>query len=207
MNNKFSIARTIAIVLGILIIALAFTFSARAQSSLSTGSLLFKKGTEAWFTVTKGEETLNLTVTVVSQKPQLVVNWKTDGDKPRSGTTTVLQESMEDIRRRTDDFTDGVTSVKSNFLWFSKGMFDELTVGKTMYSKDDNPKLYGLANAGKEQIEISVNGKPKKLEVIHAVSVTSGSNDEYWILNDTNNPLILKAVLSNATIEIKQLKL
>lgn len=202
----FSIARIIAILLGVLIIALAFSFSAKCQNP-SAGSILFKKGTEIWFDVTISEQTHALTVTVVSMNPDLTVDWKTDEAAPRMGRTTISQNITADSRKLTDDFKDGVTTVKENFLWFSKGLFTELAIGKTMYSKDENPKLYGLVNSGIEKMNVSVNGKMKTLNVIHAVTVTTGSNNEYWILNDENNPVILKAVLSNATIQVRQIKL
>ncbi len=204
--KRISVARIVALVLGVLIVVLAFTFSARSQNS-SMGQMSFNKGTEIWFDVTSGEQTHGLTVTVVSMNPDLTVDWKTDEATPRNGRTTVSQNITEDSRKLTNGYKDGVNTVKENFLWFSKGLFTELAIGKTMYSIDENPKLYGLVNSGTEKMSISVNGLTKELEVIHAVTVSSGSNNEYWILNNENNPLVLKAVLPNATIQIRQINL
>lgn len=204
--KRISVARIVAVVLGVLIVVLAFAFSANSQN-ITPGKMAFKTGTEIWFDVTSGEQVHGLTVTVISLNPDLTVEWKTDEETPRSGRTTVSQNITEDSRKLTNDFKDGVNTVKENFLWFSKGLFTELAIGKTMYSTDENPKLYGLVNSGIEKMSISVNGQTKELEVIHAVTVSSGSNNEYWILNNENNPLVLKAVLPNTTIQIRQIKL
>lgn len=204
--KRISVARIVAVVLGVLIVVLAFAFSASSQNVVP-GKMVFKKETEIWFDVTSGEQTHALTVTVVSMNPDLTVAWKTDEETPRNGRTTVSQNITEDSRKLTNNYKDGVNTVKENFLWFSKGLFTELAIGKTMYSIDENPKLYGLVNSGTEKMSISVNGQIKNVEVIHAVTVTTGSNNEYWILNDENNPLILKAVLPGTTIQIRQIKL
>lgn len=204
--KRISVARIVAVVLGVLIVVLAFAFSASSQNVVP-GKMVFKKGTEIWFDVTSAEQVHGLTVTVISLNPDLTVAWKTDEETPHNGRTTVSQNITEDSRKLTNNYKDGVNTVKENFLWFSKGLFTELAIGKTMYSIDENPKLYGLVNSGTEKMSISVNGRIKNVEVIHAVTVTTGSNNEYWILNDENNPLILKAVLPDTTIQIRQIKL
>ena len=84
-------------------------------------------------------------------------------------------------------------------------MFAEMSQGKTSFTLNGNEKMEGVVKAGVEQMEIKVNGVMKSLEVIHAKSVSTTGGVEFYVLNDANNPLIIKMKTADSGFSLKEI--
>ncbi len=83
-------------------------------------------------------------------------------------------------------------SENDNLFWLSKARFYEITMGKTMFYINGPENMFGMAVSGKETIQLKVNGNIVNTEAYHLKSVGNGPLLEMWVLNNDNNPVVIK---------------
>ncbi len=195
--KTLSLSKSIAVSLGALIVLLAVVFTLKAQ----TPALNLKGGSKLVYSM-QGAETHDVTVIVNTMTPTISYKWRkseTEYGKVivnQAAFSTGRKVSVKLFNDETGDFA---------FFWISKGMLSELALGKTSFNLSGIDKMIGVAKTGVEQMQIKVNGIMKSVEVLHAKSVTPGGTEEFYVLNDANNPLILKIKSSEGGFELKEI--
>ena len=145
---------------------------------------------------------VDATVIVNTIVPTISFKWKTS--ETVYGKVIFSQESYNSGRKISSKLLDDQKG-EMGFFWISKGMFAEMSQGKTSFTLNGNEKMEGVVKAGVEQMEIKVNGVMKSLEVIHAKSVSTTGGVEFYVLNDANNPLIIKMKTADSGFSLKEI--
>ncbi len=196
--KTLSLSKTIAVSLGALIVVLAVVFTLKAQ----TPTLNLKGGSKLVYAMQSSSVISDVTVIVNTIVPTISFKWKTS--ETVYGKVIFSQESYNSGRKISSKLFDDQKGEVA-FFWISKGMFGELNQGKTSFALNGSEKMDGVVKAGVEQLEIKVNGVMKSIEVIHAKSATGTSGAEFYVLNDVNNPLIIKMKTADGGFSLKEI--
>ena len=195
--KTLSLSKTIAVSLGALIVLLAVVFTLKAQTTTVT----LKGGSKLVYSM-NASETHDVTVIVNTMMPTISYKWRKSDTE--YGKVIVSQAAFETGRSVSTHLFDDPTG-NFAFFWISKGMLSELNLGKTSFSLNKTDKMVGVAKVGIEQLSIKVNAVMKSVEVIHAKSVVPGSTEEFYVLNDSSNPLILKITSADGGFTLKEI--
>lgn len=191
----------------ILVVAF-FTFS---FTKMVADKWMVKTGTNLLYAVTSGAENYDLNATVASmENGSLNLNLKFTNKNQTTSAVGMTKENLATSHSQTTKFTNGNMPLeKSLAIWFSKGMYTELSYGKTYLYLDGSTTPTPLVSVGTETMAVKVNGEMKNVSVIHAKEPSyNGKTNlaEYWILNDSENPIILK-MSTDITCQIKEVTL
>ncbi|GDX52494.1 hypothetical protein LBMAG27_15410 [Bacteroidota bacterium] len=196
--KTLSLSKTIAVSLGALIVLLAVVFTLKAQ----TPTLNLKGGSKLVYAMQNSTVAMDATVIVNTIVPTISFKWKTS--ETVYGKVIFSQESYNSGRKISSRLFDDQKG-ELGFFWISKAMFTELSQGKTSFNLNGSEKMEGVVKAGIEQLEIKVNGVMKSLEVIHAKSVSASGGTDFYVLNDANNPLIIKLKTTDSGFSLKEI--
>ena len=197
-----------ALSISTLILVAVVTFS---FTKIAIDKWTVKQGSTLVYSVVSGSENYDLTATVSSINAEgLKLNLAFANQAQTNSNVMMSQASLENSHNQVTRFKNGDQTLdKGLAIWISKGMFNELTYGKSYTYLDGNTAPTPLVSAGTETMNILVNGVNKSVSVIHAKQPSYNGETklaEYWILNDVENPIILK-MITDITCQIKSVTL
>lgn len=195
--KSFSISKIIAATLGAIIVILAVAFTIQAQNA----ALNIKPGSKLTYTM-QGATMTEAVVIVNSLTPTISFKWT--GADNLTGKVIASDATYNSGRKMASMLFDDAKG-DFTFFWLSKAMFTELNQGKTAYYMNNGANMSGVVNGGVEQMQIKVNGVLTTVSVIHAKSVTATGGEEFFVLNDPANPLILKLKSSQGGFILKEI--
>lgn len=196
--KTLSLSKTIAVSLGALIVLLAVVFTLKAETPI----LNLKGGSKLVYSMQSASVTSDATVILNTLAPTVSFKWKTS--ETVYGKVIFSTESFNSGRMISSKLIEDQKG-DYGFFWISKVMFTELSAGKTSFNLNGNEKTEGVVKAGIEQMEVRVNGAMKSIDVIHAKSVTPGGGVDFYVLNDVNNPLIIKMTTTAGGFSLKEI--
>jgi hypothetical protein len=114
---------------------------------------------------------------------------------PNSKTFTYSSKGIETSNYTCMNISNStLVSPDANILWISQRNFMEIGYGKTTFVFNDDKVATPFVVSGKENISVIINGTATNVEAYHLRSVGNTANQELWVLNNSHNPIILKAV-------------
>lgn len=174
---------------------------------LGAQTLTLKEGSVLKYKITNGTETYNLNVTLKTWAPDRVLEYTLSDGKTGTGTITLLQNALDNATVQNTDYSGGplTLSIEST-LWFSKAVFISLKRDFQARFGTKGSLPFTLLNTFEDTYKLKVDGKETPINVVYAEE-QSGKPNKYWILNDENNPLLIKMVDWTLTIELTEIKL
>lgn len=195
--KSISLSKLVAVSLGALIVMLAVVFTLRAQ----TPSLNLKGGSKLVYTMQTTNASEDAQVILNTLTPTLSFKWKTPENQ--FGKVVMSTEEFASGRKLSSKLMEDLTN-SYGFFWMSKGMYSELAQGKTQYFLNGSDKMSAVTRAGVEDMQVKVNGTMKTIQVLHAKSIIAGG-DEFFVLNDATNPLIIKMTTVQGSFTLKEI--
>ncbi len=193
------VVKTICIIVMITIIN---TIS-MAQSPIFT----LKKGMTLIYQVDNVSQKYDFTINIEEITPAIVFNFKMTNARKTAGKITITKEALKNAIAQYNYFqSNEVTLNKQTTVWVSKKVWNSLKKKKksTISTNSGEMNLKTLELVNSQDFPILLNGEEKSLNSMYCV--TSDTNAyKYWILDDINNPIILKMEL-NFSIELKEVK-
>ncbi len=183
--KNFSISKIIAATLGAVIVVLAIAFTLQAQTS----TLNVKPGSRITYTMQSSSSAQEVNVIVNTLVPTISFKWNSPDNQ--YGKVIMSNEAFANGKKLASMLFDDPNG-DFGFFWLSQNMFNELSQGKTTFTLNNGVKVSGVQNGGIEQIQIKVNGVMKSVSVIHAKPVLPTGGEEFFVLNDPKNPLIIR---------------
>lgn len=168
-------------------------------------TLKLKEGSELMYKVTNGTDSYFLTVTIKATEPDRSVTYTLSGGKFDIGSVTITKAALDNAVTINTDLTGGVLSLSNETtLWFSRAVYNGL---KRDFQARFGSKgqAFTLLNNYEDEYKVVVDGKSTALNIIYAEE-QSGKPYKYWVLNDENNPLLIKLVDWALTIELQEVK-
>ncbi len=196
--KTLSLQKKIVLSLGVLIILLSVAFTLKAQ----TPGLNLKGGSKLVYAMQTPSKTTDATVILNTIIPTISFKWVISDES--YGKVIFSTESFNSGRKISSKLMQDEKG-EIGFFWLSKKMLTELSAGKTSLYLNGSEKMDGVVSAGIEKLEIKVNGVMKSLEVIHAKSPTGNTGADIYVLNDANNPLIIKMRTSDGGFSLKEI--
>jgi hypothetical protein len=190
----------IACLMGILVLKSTVGFSQTQEFSLSKGMVLV-------YQVDNQNQKYNFTINIEEISPSIVFTFKMSNARNTSGKITITKEALKNAVAQYNYFQNNeVTLDKQTTVWISKKVWTNLKKRKksniSTNSGEMNLKLLEWVN--NQDYPIIMNGNELSLKSMYCITNDSNSY-KYWILDDVNNPLILKMEL-NFSIELKEVK-
>jgi len=182
------------------LICLLFTLATSAQTlALKTGSVLT-------YSVNANGSRYNFIITIMGWGDNRVFDYEMTAPVSQTGNITLTASALATASAQTNRFSGGpVTLADRTTVWLSKAVFDGLKKNFQARISSDGDSPVTLLNNFEDQFNVIVDGKNIRLNIIYAEE-QSGKPYKYWILNDADNPLILKMDLG-WTIELIDVKL
>lgn len=172
-----------------------------------TQKFVLKKGTILIYQVDNQDQKYDFTINVEEISPSIVFTFKMSNTRKTSGKITITKEALKSAIAQYNYFQNNeITLDKQTTVWISKKVWNNLKKHKksniSTNSGEMNLKLLELVNT--QDYPILLNGEDIILKSMYCITKDSNSY-KYWILDDVNNPLILKMEL-NFSIELKEVK-
>ena len=196
--KSISLSKLVAVSLGALIVMLAVVFTLRAQ----TPTLNLKGGSKLVYTMQSASVSEEAVVIVNTLTPTLSFKWKTPTNQ--FGKVIMNTEDFASGRKISSKLIEDQTGVYG-FFWISKGMFGELVQGKTQYYLNGSEKMSAVVRSGVEEMQVKVNGELRTIQVVHAKSLTATGGEDFLVLNDANNPLLIKMTTAQGSFTLKEI--
>lgn len=169
--------------------------------------LSLKKGMILIYQVDNQNQKYDFTINIEETTPSIVFNFKMSNSRKTTGKITITKEALKNAIAQYNYFQNNeVTLDKQTTIWISKKVWNEIKKRKksniSTNSGEMNLKLLEFVAA--ENFPVQVNGEEIALQSMYCITKDSNAY-KYWILDDVNNPLILKMEL-NFSIELKGVK-
>jgi hypothetical protein len=141
----------------------------------------------------KNEVKLTINKDAVTAVPK--VSWSVHtGDKSFSKIYNYSAKSVDNsniLYLRIDESL--IPLPDANVALVSNKVFEEITKGKTMFRINGGTVTGFEVIKDKSKIILVVNGKNTMVDAYHLKSVGDAPSQELWILNNMNNPVVLRA--------------
>jgi hypothetical protein len=184
------------VILTLLILVSCKTFENSTSESFDTIEL--RNEYQLNYNLGYGDERYQFIVDIMNLNPDRQFRYTMTSKSKRSAVITILESALDSGYVEVNTFNGSNDTLGSNELtvWFSKRMFSQLRDSDTawfvgnrpMFGRPDSTQYY---NAGLESYSYELNGVPQTIEVMKVMRVT-GDPQEFLILNDPDNPLIIK---------------
>jgi len=186
--------------MGLIVMICASGFSQIPEFSLKKGMILI-------YQVDNQNQKYDFTINLEEIDPSIAFTFKMSNVRKTSGKITITKEALKNAIAQYNYFQNNeVTLDKQTTVWISKKVWTNLKKRKksniSTNSGEMNLKLLELVN--NQDYPILMNGEEFALKSMYCMTKDSNSY-KYWILDDVNNPLILKMEL-NFSIELKEVK-
>jgi hypothetical protein len=190
----------ISCLMGMIVMFCTSGFSQIPQFSLKKGMILI-------YQVDNQNQKYDFTINLEEIDPSIVFTFKMSNVRKTSGKITITKDALKNAIAQYNYFQNNeVTLDKQTTVWISKKVWTNLKKRKksniSTNSGEMNLKLLELVN--NQDYPILMNGEEFALKSMYCMTKDSNSY-KYWILDDVNNPLILKMEL-NFSIELKEVK-
>lgn len=193
---------------GIKIICLmAFISVCSGQCIAQSQKFILKTGTTLVYQVENQNQKYDFTINIEEITPSIVFTFKMSNARKTSGKITITQEALKNAIAQYNYFqSNEVTLDKQTTVWVSKKVWNNLKKRKkseiSTNSGEMNLKTLELIKS--QDFPVTMNGQELALSTMYCVTNDTNAY-KYWILDDINNPLILKMEL-NFSIELKEIK-
>ena len=129
-------------------------------------------------------------------------NWKMTAPMNYSGKVKMSSEALDTATAQNNFFSDNsnINLTDKTTIWVSKKVYKAIKKGKPV-NIDPSLGREKLSFISTEKIKANLNGKNESFDVLYA---TTESGNKFWILDDPENPIILKMYLG-WTITIKDI--
>lgn len=186
--------------MGFLVLKNTMGFTQIQEFSLTKGMVLV-------YQVDNQNQKYNFTINLEEISPSIVFTFKMSNARNTSGKITISKEALKNAVAQYNYFQNNeVTLDKQTTVWISKKVWTNLKKRKksniSTNSGEMNLKLLEWVN--NQDYSVIMNGNELSLKSMYCITKDSNSY-KYWILDDVNNPLILKMEL-NFSIELKEVK-
>lgn len=166
-----------------------------------------KKGMTLIYQVDNISQKYDFTINIEEITPAIVFSFKMTNARKTAGKITITKEALKNAIAQYNYFqSNEVVLNKQTTVWVSKKVWNNLKKKKksdiSTNSGEMNLKTLELVKS--QDYPLLLNGEELSLTSLYCV--TSDTNAyKYWILDDINNPIILKMEL-NFSIELKEVK-
>lgn len=181
------------------LIMLLATLAAGAQT------LKLKAGSVLTYKVTNMGKTYNFVVTLKTWDPDRTFDYEMSEPANTKGNVTITAVALASATAQTNMFSGGPMTLKDGTtVWLSKAVFNSLKTDFQARITADGSAPVTLLNNYEDQYQATVDGKATGINIIYAEE-QSGKPYKYWVVNDAENPLIVKMDLG-WTIELTDVK-
>lgn len=181
------------------LLMLLLAFAANAQT------LKLKAGSVLTYKVTNAGQSYVFTVTLKSWEPDRSFDYDMGEPANLKGNVTLTAGALANATGQVNMFSGGPLSLTDRTtVWLSKTVFNSLKTEFQARVSVDGGTPITLLNNYEDKYNVPVDGKDTGLNIIYAEE-QSGKPYHYWILNDAENPLIVKMELG-WTIELTEIK-
>ncbi len=190
----------IIIIFTLIIVSISPIFSQTHESILKGGTTLI-------YEVENQNQKYDFTINIEEVSPAIVFTFKMSNKTKTSGKITITKEALKSAIAQYNYFqSNEVVLDKQTTVWVSKKVWNNLKKRKksiiSTNSGDMNMKTLQFIEI--QNYPVVIDKEEQSLSSFYCI--TNDSNAfKYWILNDINNPLILKMEL-HFSIELKEIK-
>jgi hypothetical protein len=194
--------------IGIKIICLmAFISVCSVQSMAQNQKFTLKAGTILIYEVESQNQKYDFTINIEEITPSIVFTFKMSNARKTSGKITITKEALKNAIAQYNYFqSNEVTLDKQTTVWVSKKVWNNLKKRKkcNISTNSGEMNLKTLELIKSQDFPVKMNDQELSLTTMYCVTNDTNAY-KYWILDDINNPLILKMEL-NFSIELKEIK-
>lgn len=142
----------------------------------------------------------DFTVTLKTGRPDLSFDWVMSGGVNQKGAITINNADAADAMALNNFFSPGAVTLKGQTsVWVSNKVFKLLKINKPANVRFDNEATTDeLKNIATANTIVKVNGVAATFTYLKAASNTK----ELWVLDNAQNPLILRMYMPTWTIEL-----
>lgn len=172
-----------------------------------TNEFILKKGTILIYEVENQNQKYDFTINIEEVSPAIVFTFKMTNKTRTSGKITITKEALKNAIAQYNYFqSNEIVLDKQTTVWVSKKVWNNLKKRKksiiSTNSGDMNMKTLEFVEI--QNYTVTMDKEEQTLSSFYCI--TNDSNAfKYWILNDINNPLILKMEL-HFSIELKEIR-
>lgn len=159
-------------------------------------TLVLKNKYQLNYNLAYGDERYQFIIHILKMQPDRVFHYAMTNMR-RTNATVVLRESALDTAKRSvNTFTGRDDTLDHNALtvWLSREVFADIVNTDSCWLDDGSSvwttKYKRFYNAGKALYNYELNGVPQTIEIVKVKELNGSS--EFWILNDLENPLIIR---------------
>lgn len=186
--------------IGAIVIIMVALAPAKAQNA----GFVSKPGTQLTYQVKTATTQYEFTLTLKTWRPVLSFDWVMNGNGNEKGAVNIQNVDAADAMALNNFFTAGVQNLNNQTsIWASSTMYKLLKSNVAANVKFDNATTADeLKNIGKGEYKALLNDADTNLPYIKAASNTK----ELLILDNAQNPLILRMFTETWTVELKSIK-
>ncbi len=137
-------------------------------------------------------------------------NWKIIGAEPKSGHVVVNSKALNSGKKYMVNLPSGELKLSdASSFWLSNANFKEIAKGETALTFDNGQaETFKSPEADAVSTEINYKGKPLSLEGFALQNKPEGEpgRKELWVLNVSNNLLIIKLDNSEMSMQLKEVR-
>lgn len=168
-----------------------------------------------WLVTTSSYEEYNFDIVLLQKdlNNQIEYNWSMSNDEEQNGKVYITKEALENgFAQQNYYYGGGIDSlIDRTSIWLSKEVFQQIIKDSTVLidcgtgSGDERFNLVknNLNNRDYERFNdpIMVNGVKKFVNCLHIMN--ESETKQFWILNNAENPLIIKMDLIDFKLQLK----
>jgi hypothetical protein len=166
-----------------------------------------KKGMVLVYQFENNNQKNDFIVTVEDFKTTLTFSFKMTNQKRTSGKISLSKEALKNAIAQYNYFqSNDVALDNQTSIWVSKKVWKNIKKKKKCFISTNSGELSlkELEFVNNQNYPLQMNGNDSILNVMYCITKDSNAY-KYWILDDPNNPLILKMEL-NFSIELIEIK-
>jgi hypothetical protein len=149
------------------------------------------------YNLASGGERYQFIVDLIEMEPYRTFKFTMTNSNETSALIAITPQALDSGNVEKNYFPSFSDTLDNNTLtvWFSKTMFNNIVEHDTAYFNGNysgfGNRISKFYNAGSQNYIYELNGVPQNVEVIYVKEV-SDRPKEFWVLNNLNNPLIVK---------------